>query len=230
MHIPEILVDVAADQVLYHAGDSIAKMLDKMADKMEKKSRTKIEEFLNKHPNNLHLCILREKHTWKETYRVLDMQHRLRYMVKGKALSRKHHLRVYDATGKKKIGEVKEKLFAIRPLIFAEPDPKDFDIIVGDQKIGMIKTKRVSRMRKLVSTFNDWKIESCFRGGFRVMSGENPVLEVCNEWTSEGDLYVLDIAEPSNEFLCVLVALVYDADKKTKSKERKETARHKSPI
>ena len=46
IHIPVKLVDVAANQVLHHTGDNIAKMRDQIVNKIEKKSETKIEAFL----------------------------------------------------------------------------------------------------------------------------------------------------------------------------------------
>jgi len=218
------VVKKAAVDVLVQATDGVIKVLDKVSDTAEQKSQRKIADFLSKNPDHIHLFLNQRLYTRKEFYQVFDAQQQVKYVVKGELLSRKHHLHVYDASGKHQLGTVKEKMIAFRPFFSFEANPKDFVVEVNGKKLGKIKSRQSVSKRKFEVTFNNWQIEGNFTGkNFKVMSGDNLIMEVSREYGYKGDMYFVDITDPANEFLCLLVVLAIDAA--SMSKEEKKRVR-----
>ena len=52
-------------------------------------------------------------------------------------------------------------------------------------------------------------------------------MEVSREYAYKGDMYFMDITDPKNEFMCLLVMLALDAASMSKKDETKRTARKK---
>lgn len=89
-----------------------------------------------------------------------------------------------------------------------------------------MKTKASFGKRKFVFDFNDWRVEGDFlRNTYQIKSGDSLIMTVTDKnGTMVYDPYVLDIMDRTNEFLCLLIAVVIGAAQTTK-KEDKEFAK-----
>lgn len=226
MGIIKGIVEFVAGDALIQAAEVGKKVVDKASEKVERKSQKRISTFLTKNPTHAHLFLHQKWYTWKESYQVFDAQQQVKYIVKGELLSQKHHLHIYDASGRYQLGMIKEALIAFRAPLSGESHPKDFSIEVGGTKLGKVKSKRSFGKSKFEVTYNGWQIEGDFWGkGFKVMSGDSLVMEVSREYAYTGDMYFVDITDPSNELMCLLVLLALDAASMSKAEETKRTAK-----
>lgn len=228
MSILTSVVELVAGDALIQAAEGAKNVVEKASDKAEQMSQKRIAAFLSKNPTHAHLFLHQQWYTWKESYQIFDAQQQVKYIVKGELLSRKHHLHIYDASGRQRLGTIKEKLIALRSPLSMESHPMDFVIEVGGTKLGKVKSKWAFGKSKFEVTFNDWQIEGDFWGkGFKVISGNDLVMEVSREYAYKGDMYFMDITDPKNEFMCLLVMLALDAASMSKKDETKRTARKK---
>lgn len=151
-------------------------------------------------------------------------------MVKGELLSMKHHLHIYDATGKNELATVKEKLIAMRSPLSMDSHPKDFVIEVGGKKVGKVKTKAAFAKQKFDVTFNDWAVKGDVLGkNYKVLDKDGNVIMFASQKLSYvNDMYFVDITDPKDEFYCVLILLALDSASITKSEENKRTIKRKT--
>ena len=147
-------------------------------------------------------------------------------MVKGKIASAKHHLSIYDQSGRNKIGEVKEKLIAFRSPFSFEGRPTDFVIKLHGNKVGKIKSRFFFGKRKFIFKPYNWLIKGdVFGFKYKVLCDKDIVMEVDQKFVLSGDTYFLDIFNPQDELLCLMVALAIDCSHTSKSHDTKRTLR-----
>ena len=206
--------------------DKAEKEIDNLAAKKKSKDERKLEGLKTENPLFVRLLLVQEHGKFKESYIAYDEFGNQKYVIRGERLSKKHHLHVYDASGKAELGMAKEKLIAFRSPLSLDGDPKDFELIVGKKSLGKMKTKASFGKRKFVFDFNDWRVEGDFlRNTYQIKSGDSLIMTVTDKnGTMVYDPYVLDIMDRTNEFLCLLIAVVIGAAQTTK-KEDKEFAK-----
>ena len=65
--------------------------------------------------------------------------------------------------------------------------------------------------------FNGWRVEGDFLGwDYDVYSGCSAVIHITKEWLHWGDTYVIDILNPSDELMGLLLVIAIDAANCTK--------------
>lgn len=229
MSIVSKLVTVVAEKAISGApGDAAIKILDKaekgidnLAAKKQTKEDKKLANLKKEYPNHVRLILVLQHGKFKESYSVYDENDAIKYLIKGERLSKKHHLHIYDMSGKVELGMAKEKLIAFRNPLSMDLDPKDFELFLCGQLLGKMKTKASLGKKKYVFDFNDWSVEGDFlRNTYQIKSGESLIMKVTDKTgTMVYDPYVLDIMDQTNEFLCLLIAVVIGAAKTTKKEE-----------
>lgn len=223
------LTELIAGDGLIDLTDKAIKGLDKAIAAREKKIEEKIQSFLEANPDHCHLFASQVRNKLKETYYIYDHQKEVRYLIKGELLSLKHHLHVYDASGKTELATVTEKLIAIRSPFSVDSNPKDFVIEVGGKPVGKVKTKGSFTKQKFDITFNDWTvIGDVFGKEYKVLDkNKNIIMVASKQYAYINDTYYVDITNPKDELYCVLILLALDASTITKSDETKKAIKKK---
>lgn len=139
----------------------------------------------------------------------------------------KHHLHIYDATGRTELAEVKEKMIAVRSPLSMDSNPKDFVIEVSGKKIGKVKTKAAFAKQKFDITFNDWTVEGdVFGKNYKVLDkNDNIIMTASQKLMRANNMYYVDITDPKDEFYCVLITLALDSASMSKHEETKRTVK-----
>ena len=230
MGIIKGIVEFVATDAILEVTDKAIKGLDKASEVAQKKADKKLQKFIESNPGHCHLFASQIRYKLKETYYIYDHKQQVRYMVKGELLSMKHHLHIYDATGRNELATVKEKLIAVRSPLSMDSNPKDFVIEVGGKKIGKVKTKAAFAKQKFDVTFNDWTVEGdIFGKNYKVLDKDGNVIMIASQKLSYvNDMYFVDISDPKDEFYCVLILLALDSASMTKSEENKRTIKKKT--
>lgn len=230
MGIMKGLVKFVATDAIVTASDVAIKGLDKAAAAAKKHGEKSVQKFLETNPDHCHLFAAQILNKLKETYYIYDFERKVRYVIKGELLSLKHHLHVYDATGKTELATVKEQLISVRSPFSFDTNPKDFVIAIGGKKIGKVRTKAAFLRHKFDITFNEWTVEGDIIGkNYKVIDKNNNIVMTISQKFSIGhDLYWVDIVNPENEFYCVLILLALDAASATKAEDTKRAIKKKT--
>ena len=230
MGIIKSIVEFVATDAILEVTDKAIKGIDKASEAAQKKADKRLQKFLESNPGHCHLFASQVRYKLKETYYIYDHNQQVRYMVKGELLSMKHHLHIYDATGKTELATVKEKLIAMRSPLSMDSHPKDFVIEVGGKKVGKVKTKAAFTKQKFDVTFNDWTVEGdVFGKNYKVLDRSGNVVMIASQKLSYvNDMYFVDVTDPKDELYCVLILLALDSASMTKSEENKRTIKRKT--
>ena len=99
--------------------------------------------------------------------------------------------------------KTKERLFSFLPT---------FDIEIGGVNRGSIQKKFSFFKPKYEVDFNGWRCEGdFFEWDYDVYSGCSPVVHISKELLHWGDTYVIDIANPADELMAVMLCVAIDA-------------------
>ena len=155
----------------------------------------------------MRLIIKQRVFSWSDTYDVYDEDGNAKYFVKAEFLSLGHRLHVYDQMDRE-VGLIKEKLLTFLPV---------FEIEVNGVQQGMIEQRFSLFKPKYEVDFNGWRVEGDFLGwDYDVYSGCSAVIHITKEWLHWGDTYVIDIPNPSDELMGLLLVIAIDAANCTK--------------
>lgn len=150
----------------------------------------------------MRLLIKQRVFSWSDTYDVYDENGNAAYFVKAEFLSLGHRLHVYDHM-QNEVGLIKERLLTLLPI---------FDIEVNGIVQGKIEKKFSLFHPKYEIDFNGWRVEGDFLGWeYDVYSGCSSVVHITKEWFHWGDTYVIDIADPADELMGLLLVIAIDA-------------------
>ena len=155
----------------------------------------------------MRLLIKQRVFSWSDTYDVYDVDGNAKYFVKAEFLSLGHRLHVYDQMDRE-VGLIKEKLLTFLPV---------FEIEVNGVQQGRIEQRFSLFKPKYEVDFNGWRVEGDFLGwDYDVYSGCSAVIHITKEWLHWGDTYVIDILNPSDELMGLLLVIAIDAANCTK--------------
>ena len=155
----------------------------------------------------MRLLIKQRVFSWSDTYDVYDEDRNAKYFVKAEFLSLGHRLHVYDQMDRE-VGLIKEKLLTFLPV---------FEIEVNGVQQGMIEQRLSLFKPNYEVDFNGWRVEGAFLGwDYAVYSGCSAVIHITKEWLHWGDTYVIDIPNPSDELMGLLLVIAIDAANCTK--------------
>lgn len=148
------------------------------------------------------LLIKQRVFSWTDTYDIYDEQENPKYFVKAEFLTLGHQLHVYDRE-KREIGMVKQRFLTFLP---------SFDIEINGKEFGNIQKQFSFFKPKYELDYNNWRCEGDFLAwDYDVYSGCSVVVHISKQPFHWGDTYVIDIADPQDEILALMLAIAIDA-------------------
>lgn len=148
------------------------------------------------------LLIKQRVFSWTDTYDVYDENGGKKYFVKAEFLTLGHRLHVYDAAGSE-VGLIREKRMTLLPV---------FEIETGGAVRGRIEKRFTFFKPKYEVDFNGWRAEGDFLGwDYDVYSGCSAVLHISKQLLHWGDMYAIDIVNPADELMGLLLVIAIDA-------------------
>lgn len=142
--------------------------------------------------------------SWLDSYDIYNEEGETVYTVEGK-LSWGHCLKIYDARGTE-LGTVKERVLTFLP---------EFEIYVGEQKVGCITKELTFFHPKFSIDFNGWSVEGDWMGWeytIRNLAGQQ-IAQVSKELLNWTDTYVIDVENPRDALCSLMLVLAIDAEK-----------------
>lgn len=150
----------------------------------------------------MRLLIKQRVFSWTDSYDIYDENGNVRYFVKAKLIALGHQLHVYDAN-QNEIGMIKQKLLTFLPA---------FEIEIGGRTVGKIQKEFSFFKPRYEIDCNGWRVEGDFLGwDYDVYSGCSSIIHISKELLHFGDTYVIDIANPEDELMGMMLVIAIDA-------------------
>lgn len=150
----------------------------------------------------MRLLIKQRVFSWTDTYDVYDEAGNPKYFVRAQLLALGHQIHVYDRFDNE-IGMVKQRLFTFLPA---------FDIEIGGRSFGSIQKQFSFFKPKYELEYNGWRCEGDFMSwNYDVYSGCSAVVHISKQLLHWGDTYVIDILNPQDEIMALMLAIAIDA-------------------
>lgn len=148
------------------------------------------------------LLIKQRVFSWTDTYDVYDEYEQQKYFVKAEFLTWAHHLHVSDTSGRE-IGAVHQHAFTFLPT---------FDIEVDGVMVGTVR-KQFSIFKPTYEIdYNGWHCEGDFLAWeYEVYAGCSEVVHISKQPFHWGDTYVIDIQNPADEVMALMLTIAIDA-------------------
>ncbi|MGI5856536.1 MAG: LURP-one-related/scramblase family protein [Candidatus Merdivicinus sp.] len=141
--------------------------------------------------------------SWFDSYDVYDEEGNTVFTVQGR-LSWGHRLEIYDRAGGY-LGMVKEEVLTLLPR---------FALYAGDVCIGQIRKEFTFFKPVFTLDCNGWEVRGDFlEWDYQVVDGPREIMSASKELFNWTDTYLLDIADPGNALLCLMIVLAIDAAK-----------------
>lgn len=141
--------------------------------------------------------------TWFDSYDIFDEAGNTVYTVQGR-LAWGHRLEISDAAGNY-LGQVRQEVLTFRPR---------FSLFIGKNCVGQLRKEFALFKPVFTLDCNGWEIEGNFwEWDYRVMEGSRIVMTVSKELFHWTDTYQMDIADPRDALLCLMIVLAIDAEK-----------------
>ena len=141
--------------------------------------------------------------TWFDSYDIFDEAGDTVYTVQGR-LAWGHKLEISDAAGNY-LGQVRQEVLTFRPR---------FSLFIGENCVGQLLKEFALFKPVFTLDCNGWEIEGNFwEWDYRVTEGSRIVMTVSKELFHWTDTYQMDIADPRDALLCLMIVLAIDAEK-----------------
>lgn len=141
--------------------------------------------------------------SWLDSYDVYDEAGNTAFTVEGK-LSWGHCLHINDCDGVH-IGTLQEKVFTFLP---------QFELYVGEEYIGRIRKEFSFFKPQFTIECNGWTVDGDWmEWDYGIWDGERQVAAIRKELFHLTDTYVIDVAQPDDALLALMVVLAIDAEK-----------------
>ena len=141
--------------------------------------------------------------TWFDSYDIFDEAGDTVYTVQGR-LAWGHRLEISDAAGNY-LGQVRQEVLTFRPR---------FSLFIGENCVGQLRKEFALFKPVFTLDCNGWEIEGNFwEWDYRVMEGSRIIMTVSKELFHWTDTYQMDIADPRDALLCLMIVLAIDAEK-----------------
>ncbi len=146
--------------------------------------------------------------SWLDSYDVYDEDGNTVYSVKG-VLSFGHCLEIYDASGTM-VGKVKEEILTFLPR---------FRMYLHDNYIGEIKKEFTFFRPKFTLDCNGWSVDGDFwQWEYDVNDpAGHTIMHASKELFHLTDTYIIDVNNPEDQLLSLMIVLAIDAAKCSQS-------------
>lgn len=142
--------------------------------------------------------------SWFDSYDIYDEQGETALVVKGQ-LSWGHCLKIMTPDGEP-IGTVKEVVLSLLPR---------FEFILGDQVVGTLRRELTLFKPKFELDCNGWTVQrDWMEWNYAIVdAGGREVAAISKQLLNWTDTYVIDVADPNDAVLALMVVLAIDAEK-----------------
>ncbi len=148
------------------------------------------------------LLIKQRVFSWTDTYDVYDENGNPKYFVKNELFSFLHKIHVKDLNNNE-IGLIKQNFTLFVPR---------FEIEINGVEYGYIEKKFTFFYPKYDINYNNWRCEGDFLSwNYDVYSGCCSVVHISKELFHWGDTYVIDILNPEDEIMALMLTIAIDA-------------------
>jgi len=141
--------------------------------------------------------------SWFDSYDIYDENGQTVYTVQGK-LALGHKLEISDSSGRC-VANLNERLLTLLP---------KFEIYINGSYVGEI-VKKFSLFKPSFSIdCNGWSVSGdFFEWDYEIVSGNQTVATIEKKLFKLTDTYVIDVADPNDSLLALMVVLAIDAVK-----------------
>ena len=227
------LLEKAAKGIAKSAGKSVAKKVAlnvavKASNKIEAVGKERNQKLFDDQIGTNNLILRQKNYKWKDKLDVYDENQKVRYCIKGEFTSIKHHRHIYDSSGVE-LGVIKEKLISLRSPLSLESNPVDFIFEIDGKKVGMLKSRWAFGGEKFEVDFNGWQIKGNVMGSqYKIVSGDTVITSITERFFLETDTYVINIPEPQNELIVLMIVVALDSSHSSKSRDLINTLERKT--
>ncbi len=150
------------------------------------------------------LLIKQRVFSWSDTYDVYDESMQPVYFVQAEVFTLGHRIHIFDKATGVELASIRQKLMTFFPTFYLE---------LGGVDMGSIQRQLSFLRPQYRLDLNGWTVTGDFLcWDYDVLDGfGRPVMHISKEPFRWGDTYVLDIAEPEDALLCLLIAVSIDA-------------------
>lgn len=150
----------------------------------------------------MRLMIKQRVFAWTDTYDIYDEWGNKKYFVKSEAFRLTHQVHIYDIAGNE-IGLISQRLFTFLPT---------FDISVGGRPCGSIRKEFTFFKPSYSIEYGGWQCDGDFLSwNYSVTAGSRLVADIAKQFLSWGDTYTLDISDPGDEIMALMLVIAIDA-------------------
>ncbi len=150
----------------------------------------------------MRLLIKQRVFSWTDTYDVYDEWETPAYFVKAEFLTLTHQIHVYDRRDVE-VGAIRERLFALL---------HTFEIEMEGRPVGTVRQEFALFRPRFSVECSGWDVQGdLFGWDYDVLDGGRLVAHISKELFHWGDTYVLDIADPKDELLALMLVIAIDA-------------------
>ena len=148
--------------------------------------------------------------TWFDTYDIYDEAGGVLYTVKGQ-MSWGHCLKIFDQYGAE-VGTVKQQVLSMMPR---------FELYVGEDHMGTLSRKFTPFHPSYDIDFNGWKVDGDFLEWDYTIVGDmgGPIATISKELLRWTDTYVIDVVDPRDALMALMLVLAIDAEKCSRSND-----------
>ncbi len=136
-------------------------------------------------------------------YEIYDEEGQIAYKIQGRVRVPKQY-EIYNTQGEK-IAYLKSKYFDILP---------QFRLFINEQEVGRVKRKFSFFSQKFQVDCNDWRVEGDVIGyNYSIVDANNSLVATLERklWQLT-DQYVIDIVDPKDALLVLMIVLAIDAE------------------
>lgn len=145
--------------------------------------------------------------SWFDSYDIYDENEETVYTVRGR-LSWGHKLEIYDRNGEH-TATLQERVFTFLP---------KFQIYIGDEYVGEIVKDFTFFKPSFSIDCNGWQVDGDFwEWDYEISSGEGTVATIQKKLFRWTDTYCIDVENPEDALLSLMVVLAIDAVKCSQS-------------
>ena len=146
--------------------------------------------------------------SWFDSYDIYDEAGNTLFTVQGR-LAWGHKLVIFDPAGEE-LGTVKEKVLTFLPR---------FELYLGQELMGYIQKELTLFRPRYHIDCRGWEIQGSFTEWDYTVTGPNGdvVATVYKELLRLTDTYVIDVADPRDALLALMLVLAIDAEKCSRS-------------
>lgn len=149
------------------------------------------------------LLIKQRVFSWSDTYDVYDEEGNAKYFVKAEFFTLGHQIHVYEKDSGNEVGGVFQKILTFMP---------KFEIEIGGRPMGEICKRFTFFSQRYDVDYNGWNVEGDFLcWDYDVYSAGKTVAHISKELFHWGDTYAIDIKNPEDELMALLLVIAIDA-------------------